>query len=68
MNAFTHTKMICAPTAWSCPDGEKSPFNSTASHPARGGSLLVPSQSFQQKFQRQEVTDQLTGTVLSPKW
>lgn len=34
MNAFTHTKIICAPTAWSCPAGEKSPFNKTAAHSA----------------------------------
>lgn len=67
MNAFTHTKNICAPTAWSCPAGQKSSFNNTASHPARGGGLLVPSQGFQQKkFERQEVTNHLTETVLSP--
>lgn len=59
MNAFTHTKIICAPTAWSCPVGQKPSFNNTASHPARGGGLLVPSQGFQQKekFETQEVTD-----------
>lgn len=67
MNAFTHTKIICAPTAWSCPAGEKSFFNNTASHPARDGGLLVPSQG-QQKFERQEVRDHLIETVLSPKW